>query len=208
MREGWISSEDVIMRLRALDQDFLWLVEGMPPSWLFQTTHVEIDSDATLGDCYDIYPDHFITQTYGLLRIMCILLNSIIRKFYKKVARGSHHKTPNPKSHITAETIDILAKQNCASVPQYTRCAVAISKYRTGLESKRYDVTLFAPCSTLPDYMPVLPLRSSHGSSSIYTACQEKLASGTRSWLKKFSKGEMELALGLCMLCLVVMRSA
>ncbi len=139
-----LSRTDIIARITELDYEFMSLAENMPPSWLYDTTYLEVASEVVFEYHFDTYPDHFTAQTWNVLRTMRILLNDIIRKYWIEGAMWSSEDVSALRnSNIARDKIDILAKEICATAPQYTTYESATSK------SKNYSAIQKLRCYTL-----------------------------------------------------------
>ena len=121
IRGGHLSYSDLVPRAASLDCEFALLTASMPLRWNYQIMHSEDTSQRTFENQYDTYEGHFVTQARNVLRGLRILLNHTIRTSNKKIVAGSHAKdvslmSPDSPTHI----IDTLAKETCASAPQFT----------------------------------------------------------------------------------------
>lgn len=117
-----ICVEEYVKASLKLDAQLQALSDGMPPSWCYQTTILDYDSDKVYERRVDIYLDRHITQTWNVLRLVRILLN-------KSVINNSLRSDGDPitesyllwiqrRKHIIAQ----LTRDICASVPQYVDC--------------------------------------------------------------------------------------
>ena len=113
IQEGELSAVATIEAARNLDLGFKALGDGVPSGWQYCTFQINEPSELVLGDRLDIYPGHFVTQVWNVLRFMRILLQNLIADSEKKL-----DKTVTLVE--TINTIDAIAKGICASVPQYT----------------------------------------------------------------------------------------
>lgn len=144
IRNGCLSNSDIIADPTKLDYEFISLAKNMPLSWLYSTTYLQEASEKVLEQHFDIYPDHFTTQTWNVLRIMRILLNDIVRTHCVEGATGSCEEASTLLNlGIATNNIDILAKEICATAPQYT------AYKNTTAESKTYSATQRLRCYTL-----------------------------------------------------------
>jgi hypothetical protein len=116
-----VSNSDIITRTTELDFEFMLLAKTMPSTWLFKTTYLEEASEGVLEQHYDTYADHFVAQTWNVLRIMRILLNDIMRTYCIEMAMQSHNDASSFRHwDIATTTIDSMARDICAAAPQYT----------------------------------------------------------------------------------------
>lgn len=123
--DGCLSSPDVIARATDLDLAFMSLAKNMPSTWIYNTSYLKENSERVFEQRYDIYTDHFITQAWNVLRVMRMLLNEIIRTH-----NGPHHVSRDAEnlenasslrnSSIATGYIDSIAKDICATAPQFT----------------------------------------------------------------------------------------
>ena len=145
IQDGCLSGSEIITCTTELDHQFVLLAKNMPSTWLYSTTYAEETSERTYAQYFDRYPDHFTAQTWNVLRIMRILLNEMIRtscveralKSFKEASSSSYHLD------IATHTIDMMAKEICASAPQYT-------SYRTAIrDSEGHSSLQILQCYTL-----------------------------------------------------------
>ncbi|KAL8685327.1 MAG: hypothetical protein Q9218_007835 [Villophora microphyllina] len=122
IKAGGLPRPEMVSRLSHLDGKFLRLAETMPPSWLFDRVMLAAPSKQVLSLHFDVYPNHAVTQATNVLRIMRILLNDALRS---ECPEETHEKPGTvgswKSSALLMETIDQLAKDICASAPQFTR---------------------------------------------------------------------------------------
>ena len=124
IQDGCLHSSDIITRATELDREFMLLAKYMPPRWLYETTNLEESSDRVFERHYDTYPDHVIAQGWNVLRVMRVLLNDMIRVEYASRGTNSFNDISSyPSSSILTGCIDDIAKEICASVPQFTKYA-------------------------------------------------------------------------------------
>ena len=139
-----LSSSDIIARAAEIDKEFVSVAKAMPLSWLYSTTYLEEASERVLERHFDTYADHFTTQTWNVLRVIRILLNDVIRTYcvrrpMKSLGDGSTSYT----SDVATNTIDNMAKDICATAPQYTVYVNSTPKNKT------YSSTQRLQCYTL-----------------------------------------------------------
>ena len=65
-----LSSSDIITCATEIDHEFMVLGENMPSTWHYKTEYLGEPSKLSLEPHFDTYPDHFVTQTWNVLRIM------------------------------------------------------------------------------------------------------------------------------------------
>lgn len=121
LQKDCLSSSDIIAHATELDFEFMLLAKTMPSTWLYNTTYLEEASERVFEQHFDKYPDHFIAQTWNVLRIMRILLNDIMRTYCIETAMQSYDDASSFRNwDIATNTIDSLARDICAAAPQYT----------------------------------------------------------------------------------------
>ncbi len=121
IQDGCLPSSIIITRATELDSEFMLLGNHMPSAWLYSTTCLEESSERVFEQRYDTYPDHVVTQGWNVLRVMRILLNDMIRSVHASRDTKSSQKTSLSRSaSIMTGHIDVLAKEICASAPQFT----------------------------------------------------------------------------------------
>ena len=122
VRGNTLSNDDIVTEAIRIDQGFILLAQDMPNSWNYEREHLEKPSTSVLEQHFDIYPDHYICQTWNVLRVIRIMLNDLVRKSSTRSAVTHAEVSPNRyKSEVATITIDSIAYEICASVPQFTR---------------------------------------------------------------------------------------
>jgi hypothetical protein len=113
---------DTLEKAQELDGEFRSLADSMPPSWVATRVPLQTPSDRVLEQYFDVYPDHFTAQTCNVIRIMRIMLNDTIRSIYAQMAlQDDETKFFNSQSAAFAsQVIDTMARQICATGPQFT----------------------------------------------------------------------------------------
>ena len=143
IHDGCLSSSDIIARATELDLESTSLAKHMPSIWLYVTAHLEGASERVFEKHYDTYPDHLVTQTWNVLRVMRILLNDIIRAHHVLRDTESSRNESSSRSCCIATRIDDIVKDICATVPQYTEHTITTPR------SKVYCTTQRLRCYTL-----------------------------------------------------------
>ncbi|OQU98474.1 Fungal Zn2-Cys6 binuclear cluster domain-containing protein [Cladophialophora immunda] len=175
VREGFLKPSDVITQAKRLDSEFGSLARDMPPAWISHRISVPTGSPGVLEHYYDVYPDYFTAQTCNVIRIMRILLNNLIRTTYASIisdSTGVHHHELNVAfaSHI----IDTMAKEICATGPQFTQKPTHSSPLRKlhcyTLLFPFYVAAMFASPETKVRDWVILQLKSISGHSAIRNA--------------------------------------
>ena len=113
-----LSNSDIVGHATCLDREFKALINRMPPAWRYITTRIESTSERVYNQHFDHYADHFIAQTWNVIRCMRILLNNIISIHSAKQGLGTSSFAH--QAVLATLTIDVLAKDVCASIPQWT----------------------------------------------------------------------------------------
>ena len=116
-KDGVMPPMEVVSLAAHLDNEFQVLAWKMPPKWRSEVIHLENPADDCLDCHFDRYLDRFITQTWNVLRIMRILLNDMIVNLSLKAAGEDSFYTI--VSDNAAQQMDNLAREICASAPQY-----------------------------------------------------------------------------------------
>ena len=138
IQDGCIHSSDIITRATDLDCEFMLLAKDMPPRWLYNTTHLQESSDRVFEQHYDTYPDHMIAQGWNVLRVMRVLLNDMIRVEYASRGTKSFNNTSLYRSSSSLTVcIDDIAKEVCASVPQFTNHEKTIPRIKVHCTTQR-----------------------------------------------------------------------
>ena len=144
VQDGCLRSSDIITLAKELDHEFVLLAEHMPSTWLYSAAYLEETSEEVFEQRYDTYPDHFVTQSWNVLRVMRILLNDMIRAEYTPRGTKSLNNASSQRNLSTADScIDDTAKEICATAPQY----IGIEK--TTPRSRFYFTTQRLRCYTL-----------------------------------------------------------
>jgi hypothetical protein len=126
MSRNIISAEDYVKASLKLEAQLQALSDRMPPSWRYETTILEHDSDRVYEDRVDTYLDRHVTQTWNVIRLVRILLNQSVLQHCSR--SGGNCLTESYLSWIQKrrDVVAQLARDICASVPQYLDC------YRAG----------------------------------------------------------------------------
>ena len=146
IQDDRLPSSDIVTRTTELDHEFVSLANNMPSTWLPNRTYIDEASERVFEQHFDTYPDYFTAQTWNVLRTMRILLNDIIRTYCVQSANGSCREcSPACNSDIATHSIDAMAKDICATAPQYTEYenAAAKSKNDPGSQILRCYTLLF-----------------------------------------------------------------
>ena len=119
--DGIVSSSNIVTRAAELDGKIQALMRRMPRDWLPATTHRKNFSQRNFNGHVDIYPDHFKTQTWNVLRCTRIMLHDMICSQRTEKDSSRHQTFYYPHQRLMSTlTIDRLAKEICASIPQWT----------------------------------------------------------------------------------------
>lgn len=148
IQRGHIGDINIIIRALDLDHEFISLASNMPFTWLATSTYTEEAQERVLDGHFDMYPDHFITQTWNVLRIMRILLNDIVCSYCTPKSTWSYDNVFHSPEYSTGiATIDMLAKEICASAPQYT-----------GHQNADHEINAYSESQRLQCYTLLFPL--------------------------------------------------
>ena len=160
VQDGRLSDSEIITRAMELDLQFMLFAKDMPSTWLFSTTDLEEASERVFEMHYDTYPDHLIAQGWNVSRLMRILLNNVIRSVHNIsqdtescFQGGSFHRSMS----MATDVIDSIAKEICATVPQFTRHEKSTQR------SKTYSMTQKLQSYTLLFALYVAGLYASPG---------------------------------------------
>lgn len=118
---GHQSNVQMVTRALELDREFVTLTNSIAPAWRYTTTTSKPTSDKVFDKRVDTYGDHFIAEHWNVMRSMRILLHDIV--CFHCVDKSSGMIKGNSEARQTARstlTIDVLAKEICASVPEWT----------------------------------------------------------------------------------------
>ena len=128
IQAGRLSSADTIVQAAELDQEFATLATMMPPRYYYTTTYLEANSVGVLERHFDVYLDHLTTQAWNNLRALRMLLQDTIRIqcAIATMDPGRGFSASQSSDNATC-VIDDLAKDVCASAPQYYLHGVASS---------------------------------------------------------------------------------
>jgi len=125
MKDGALSSTDLIYAAKKIDEDFQSILDTMPPGWKFDRVHIPDHSDDVFDNYFDIYPDHRITHIWNNIRLSRIQINENIRQ---QCVQGLESKVLDTFASDYAAEIDrcqqnmvALSHDIAASIPQYTR---------------------------------------------------------------------------------------
>lgn len=120
LQEGSLSSSEIITRAAEIDYELLLLTKMMPASWSYRTKNLPEASDRTLEQHYTICPNTAVIQGWNLVRTLRIFLNDTIREHLIVETASLGTSSRSTSSDVSTKTIESLAKEICASVPQYT----------------------------------------------------------------------------------------
>lgn len=97
-----------IERARELSCLLADLEQELPSSWKPRRVFTPENNPHVFGRYYDVYPDHFATQLWNVIRVMRLEMTMIANK------HSSDNEGLNP-----SEILDELARQICATAPQF-----------------------------------------------------------------------------------------
>ncbi|KAK1460783.1 ThiJ/PfpI family protein [Colletotrichum melonis] len=107
---GRISTLDLLVKAKGLDERIDTLDKARPPSWKPKTIQVAAD-ERVLGYSYDIYPDHYITQVSNAICTIRLILYHLLKTYVPEESR--------PKEDTFYGTNRDSVNQMCASLPQF-----------------------------------------------------------------------------------------
>ncbi|TVY50635.1 hypothetical protein LCER1_G008182 [Lachnellula cervina] len=127
---GIISFDDYVRASLKLDSKLQSLSNEMPESWMYNTTILDHDSERIYERRFDSYTDRHVTQTWNVLRLIRILLNQSVLQ-YCLGSETSINETVPLLIQTTSDIIIAMARDICASVPQYVECkGIASTRHR------------------------------------------------------------------------------
>ena len=146
--ESCVMSHRYVLDLaRTLDDDFVALCKDMPPSWQYETILVKECSDLIYGNCYHIYRDVYVTQTWNALRLARILTNEMILEQLQELLDSSNSVSAvngsTAKRGPEEESIITITSEICASVPQYTGSDAKALNSGGGASERRYNISCY-----------------------------------------------------------------
>ncbi|KAI9713951.1 MAG: hypothetical protein M1820_000681 [Bogoriella megaspora] len=156
---GHLENAETTSRAMKIDSDFISFAQSMPQDWYPQTIYIDVPSDRIFERHYYVYPNHSISQAWVAVRALRIMLNDIARKhspFQPSVT--DHRGDAGSEPDVATETIDSLAREICASLPQYTLAKARNSRAGTNPVLQRIQ------CYTLLWQMYVAGSAASDGS--------------------------------------------
>ena len=118
-RRGILSDDEYIKISMELDLKSQAIALDMPPSWQYSTTLLDRKSNRNFDLHFDSYPHRNICQAWNILRLIRILLNESLIEHYLLSPMDSKYL---PLINVAHENIETLAREICASVPQYLDC--------------------------------------------------------------------------------------
>lgn len=122
---------------RAIEGHLVDLENALPPSWKPRRIYTVGHDPCVLGQYYDLYPDHFIIQTWNAIRIIRLEMIGIVKT----------HGPADTTRSVSSNLIDEIAQKICASVPQVVLPGVC-------QDSRQY----FSPLQTLQCCTLLTPL--------------------------------------------------
>ncbi|KAL0764387.1 hypothetical protein CaCOL14_013022 [Colletotrichum acutatum] len=116
---GRVSTLELLVKAKGLDERIDALDKARPPSWKPKTIQVTAD-ERILGCFYDIYPDHYITQVSNAICTIRLILYHLVKTYVPEEIR--------PKEDTFHGTSRDSVNQMCASVPQFILPGVSEDK--------------------------------------------------------------------------------
>ncbi|KAK5053975.1 hypothetical protein LTR84_001937 [Exophiala bonariae] len=147
IHQGLLSNEEKILQSKQLDSEFSSLSANMPATWLSQRKYLERPSQRVFGQFYDLYPSYFVTQTRNVIRLTRIVLNHEIRTLYKAQPLDIDTTTEAIQLTFIDRIIDDIAREICASGPQFTGAGESLTPNKKATDSvqKFFCHTLLFP---------------------------------------------------------------
>ena len=146
-----MSMSHIVARAKELDSEFQELGDTMPKKWQCQRIRCGKHS-GVLEDFVDVYADHHVTQVWNIIRVKRIMLTDLIRLCEISTERNDSPGDSIADADHTAHIIDALARDICASSPQYTH-----SHHPSGTVASTKSKTL-AEILKLQCYTLIFPL--------------------------------------------------
>ena len=135
-----------LAHIAKLDSDCIRLVKNMPPIWLYQRNGCIVSPVRLLEDHFDTYADPHITQTWNVLRVIRIMLNDTVYTYcITHLDSKDDQSCTSMALKMSKNIVDTLAKDICASSPQYTSHAKPplVGVEQSGMEKLRCHTLLF-----------------------------------------------------------------
>jgi hypothetical protein len=120
VQQGLLSLPKMLSGAISLNNDFCSLFKKLAATWPIRKITVSSHSPMILEQHFDVYPDFFATQTYNAARIVCILVNSLVRTRYLAMSTTKNYeRSTDSIIDFATDTIDAMAREICASGPQF-----------------------------------------------------------------------------------------
>ncbi|KAL2065605.1 hypothetical protein VTL71DRAFT_3275 [Oculimacula yallundae] len=173
VRSGWLSVAECLHETLELDAKLLALSVNMPCEWRYETMVFQERSDRVFCGRVDIYSGRLVTQTWNVLRLVRILLNTSIIEYSFK-----HHISTDSLLlliEVANGNITSLVYEISASVPQYLDC---LGPGRSASSTTNIHAcssgTGHSPSHTLDCYTTIFPI--------FVAAYSQEPNSSVRSW--------------------------
>lgn len=152
-RSGLLSIDEQISRTIELDAQMHSQILRLPPTWQYKVNHLEAESERVFERRYDSYRDRHVTQVSNVLRLVRVMLNDELIDYYE-----STDPTPATMALTTVSrnNIEQLAREICATVPQYTDCQGIAKRIRRYTNEE--DCSDHSAAHNLDCYSLVFPL--------------------------------------------------
>lgn len=119
VRKGILSDIELISASAELDDRIKGLDLKLPSRWQYSTIFLEHKSERSFDLYFDFYSVPRVCQARNVLRVLRVLLN---RTVVERCSALSANDRPLTLVAIARENIETLAREICASVPQYVDC--------------------------------------------------------------------------------------
>ena len=117
--KGVVPEEEAVRAIKDLDDRFLALSMDVLPTWQFKTIRVKDKSSHHWDTYHHLHPYEQIAQMWNVLRITRLLLNEAILSHCSRIDEV-RISTVTARWRVGAtETIESMATDICATVPQY-----------------------------------------------------------------------------------------
>ncbi|KAL9106340.1 MAG: hypothetical protein Q9227_008609 [Pyrenula ochraceoflavens] len=113
------SAVELVERAHDLDEEFVALAESMPAKFRPRRMNLDEHSERVLEGHFEIHEDHHITQVWNVLRAQRIMLMDMISTYKSFITSSQPSNGTVARSGTTSLTINTLAREICASIPQY-----------------------------------------------------------------------------------------
>ena len=114
-----LAEDETVEAIKGLDLDLQGTGSNMPPAWQYINTIPNTISDRIFGRHVDFYLQRNTCLAWNVLRVVRILLNEMLIKYYSALPASEGRVA---STRVSQEAVRKLTNEVCASVPQYTDC--------------------------------------------------------------------------------------